>query len=221
MSTSMSGDPQSPLLIGLTGPIGCGKSTVARMLADLGGIVVDADQLAREVTGPGAPVLKDIRRRFGDAVFAPDGSLDRAALADVVFRDPAALAELESLTHPLVRRLVDERVASAARQQAPFVVVEAIKLVEGGLAMRCDVVWLVECSGTSQRARLLARGMSEADADRRIAAQGGDLVDRLAQQLSAQPGKPTVCRLATDGSLEETRASAEDALADALEPLLD
>jgi dephospho-CoA kinase len=221
MSSAMDADRDRPLLIGLTGPIGCGKSTIAVMLRDLGGDVIDADQLARQVTVTGAPVLAHIRRRFGDNVFAADGALDRTALARVVFGDPAALADLEALTHPLVRKLVDERLADAARDRVPFVAVEAIKLVEGGLAARCDVVWLVDCSPAVQRQRLLSRGTPEVDAAQRMATQGDDLAERLAGQLAGVPGGPSVRRLVTDGSLEETRTSVEDALADALAPLLD
>ena len=81
-----------PVIIGLTGPIGCGKSTVAGMLAELGGVVIDADALVREVTAPGQPTLEAIHARFGEAVFRPPGLLDRAALAAIVFDDRAALA---------------------------------------------------------------------------------------------------------------------------------
>jgi dephospho-CoA kinase len=220
MSRVVRNDRDRPLLIGLTGPIGCGKSTVADMLRELGGEVIDADQLARQVTAPGAPVLADIRQRFGDSVLAADGSLDRAALAGVVFSDPAALADLEALTHPLVRQLVDKRLEEAQRDRVPFVSVEAIKLVEGGLARRCDVVWLVGCSRAAQRRRLISRGLSQTDADQRMGAQGDDLVERLALQLGDEAGI-VVRRLSTEGSLAETRAVVEDALADALEPLLD
>jgi dephospho-CoA kinase len=166
-------------LIGITGPIGCGKSTVARMLAGIGGTVIDADMLARDVTAPGEPTLPEIRRRFGEAVFAADGSLDRAALAEIVFADGAALRDLEAITHPAVRRRVDQKLAEAAREEAPFAVIEAIKLVEGGLADRCDEVWLIDCPPAVQRARLRTRGMDAADADQRIASQGEGLVERL------------------------------------------
>lgn len=219
MSGTARADRDRPLLIGLTGPIGCGKSAVADILRELGGDVIDADQLARQATAPGAPVLGEIRQRFGDSVLAADGSLDRAALAGLVFSDPAALADLEAMTHPLVRQLVEEHLAQARRDRVPFVAVEAIKLVEGGLARRCDVIWLVGCSPTVQRQRLLSRGLSEADAGQRMAAQGDDLVDRLAVRLDNEGIDAR--RVSTEGSLAETRARVEDALADALEPLLD
>ena len=210
-----------PLLIGLSGPIGCGKSTVAAMLGELGGRIVDADQLAREVTGPRSPALSDIRARFGDGVFDPSGELDRAALARLVFDDRAALADLERIVHPLVRERVEEALASAAVEHTPFVAVEAIKLVEGGLAERCDEVWLVQCGPRTQRERLRARGADALDVEQRIAAQGAGLVDRLADQLDRSAIRPrAVRRLSTEGSLDDTRAAVEDALADALEALL-
>jgi dephospho-CoA kinase len=202
-----------PVVIGLTGPIGCGKSTVARMLASLGGKVIDADLLARAVTAPGEPTLAEIRHRFSDAVFGADGSLDRAAIADVVFNDDEALRDLEAIVHPAVRRLLETELAQAERADAPFVVLEAIKLVEGGLADRCDEVWIVECSATIQRQRLAGRGVSADDADQRIAAQGPDLATRLAIVLD---GNVPHVRLSTEGSIEATRASVEAAVADAV-----
>jgi len=214
----MTGQGQdAPLLIGLTGPIGCGKSTVARMLAELGGTVIDADQLARRATEHGAPSLAAIRVRFGDAVFTPAGSLDRAALADAVFSDPAALRDLEAIVHPAVRRMVDEQLAEAVRERVPFVAIEAIKLVEGGLAERCNEVWLIDCLPATQRNRLRDRGVDESDIERRIAAQGEGLTERLAGQLE---GRVSVRRLSTESSLEATRAAVEDALAEALEPFV-
>jgi dephospho-CoA kinase len=206
-----------PFLIGLSGPIGCGKSTVARMLGELGGTVIDADVLARQATAPGTETLPAIMRRFGEEVFAADGSLDRAAMADVAFSDPQALADLESIVHPPVRRLVEAQLAEAQRERVPFVALEAIKLVEGGLAERCDEVWLIECLPSDQRTRLAERGFSEAEVDLRILAQGEGLADRLEAALE---DRVKVRRLATDGTLDQTRELVENTLADALTPLL-
>jgi dephospho-CoA kinase len=206
-----------PLLIGLTGPIGCGKSNVGRVLGELGGTVIDADVLARAATAPGGPALDQVRERFGDGVFDASGELDRAALAEIVFKDASALADLEKIVHPHVRQMVLRQLADAERDHVPFVCVEAIKLVEGGLAEGCDEVWLVECSPATQRARLAQRGTAPDDVERRLAAQGPDLAARLAERLGDRAG---VRHLSTEGSLEETRAMVEDALADALERFL-
>jgi dephospho-CoA kinase len=207
-------DESRPVLIGLTGPIGCGKSTVAGYLRDIGGVVIDADALAREATKPNSPALPEIRQRFGDGVFADDGALDRAALAAIVFADEAALADLERIVHPRVRVLVDERLEAATRERVPFCVVEAIKLVEGGLADRCDEVWIVDCAVSTQRARLFGRGATPDDIARRLATQGSALAQRLADRLE---GRARVHILSTEGSLEETREVAEDLLAEALD----
>lgn len=201
-----------PFVIGLTGPIGCGKSTVAAQLRELGGSVIDADALAREATAPGEPTLAPIRERFGDAVFGPDGALDRAALASLVFTDPQALRDLEAIVHPAVRRLVLDRLERATAAGEPFVAIEAIKLVEGGLADRCDEVWLIECLPDDQHQRLLGRGMAADDLARRLAVQGPDLAGRLAERATR--------RIMTSGSPAATREHVEDALADALAPVL-
>ena len=164
--------------IGITGPIGCGKSTVARWLAERGGIAIDADAVAREVTGPGEPALAAVLETFGDEVRNADGTLDRAALGRIVFADPDRLMALEAIVHPAVRTRILAAVADAERAGAPAIVIEAIKLVEGGLAQLCDEVWLVTCDPAAQLARLAGRGLSEADARQRIAAQG-DMAGRL------------------------------------------
>ena len=161
------------LRIGLTGPIGCGKSTVAGWLASRGAHVVDGDAVARAVTAPGEPAHDAVLARFGDAVRAADGTLDRAALARLVFADADALGDLEAIVHPAVRPVILAAMEGADRDGAPAVVIEAIKLLESGLAALCDEVWLVDCPPSVQRARLLGRGMSAEDADRRMAAQAG------------------------------------------------
>ena len=193
--------------IGLTGPLGCGKSTIARWLADAGGTIVDADALARETTAPGQPTLDGIRSRFGDDVFDDEGALDRAALARIVFSDSEALRDLEAIVHPAVRRLIEAAVARAEAAGAPFLVIEAIKLVEAGYAEECDEVWLVACRPETQRDRLWGRGFDEDDLENRLAAQAG-LVERLTPQASRV--------LRTDGSAAATRDMVETALRAAL-----
>jgi dephospho-CoA kinase len=193
--------------IGLTGPIGCGKTTVAGWLAERGAVVIDADQVAREVTAPGQPAHDAILTLFGDAVRATDETLDRAALARVVFRDPAYLAQLEAIVHPIVRPRILDRVAAADAAGAPGVVIEAIKLVEGGLAEVCDEVWLVVCASGPQRERVTDRGLSPADADQRINAQAG-LADRLRRHATRV--------IDTSGPAADARARVATAWADAI-----
>ena len=165
------------LRIGITGPIGCGKSTIAGWLHELGARVIDADAVARDVTALGAPALAAVFDKFGDRFRLADGSLDRAALGRHVFGDPAALATLEAIVHPAVRQQIRAALTAADEDGVTAVAIEAIKLVEGGLAAECDEVWLVTCDAAAQRARLLGRGMASDDADQRIAAQG-DITER-------------------------------------------
>jgi dephospho-CoA kinase len=196
-----------PIRIGITGPIGCGKTQVIRWLAELGVAVVDADAISRAVTAPGHPAHDVILRRFGPAVTAPDGTLDRAALGRIVFSDAAALRELEAIVHPAVRPRILEAMDAAERNGAPAVAIEAIKLVEGGLATLCDEVWLVTCDEADQRRRLMQRSTTRADADQRIAAQAG-LTDRL---------RPAATRvLDTTGDAAAARAMVVAALAESI-----
>ncbi len=196
-----------PVRIGLTGPIGCGKSTVAAHLAAQGAIVIDADQVARYVTGPGEPATAAIAVRFGDGLLGPDGELDRAALGRIVFSDPTALADLEAIVHPAVRPPILAALDAASGTDAPAVVLEAIRVVDGGYADDVDEIWVVACSPTVQRSRLAARGLDPADAERRIAAQV-DLVDRARQAATRV--------IVTDGSLAETAREVEVALVAAI-----
>jgi dephospho-CoA kinase len=205
--------PSRPLRIGITGPIGCGKSTVAGWLGELGARVIDADQVAREVTPLGSAPLAAVVGAFGAGVLRPDGTLDRPALGRIVFSDTSALARLEAIIHPAVRPRILELLAEADRSSVPAIVIEAIKLVEGGLAALCDEVWLITCGPQVQRERLRAResaaGRSAGivDTEARIAAQG-DLVARLT---------PSATRIIdTSGSIAESHSLVEAAFGKAL-----
>lgn len=156
--------------VGLTGGIGSGKSTVSARFAELGAVVVDYDQLAREAVEPGSPALAAIAERFGSDVLAGDGSLDRPALGAVVFADDAARRDLEAITHPAIRDLAAARVAAAADDAV--VVHDHPLLVEMGMAEVCDVVVVVDVDPEVQVQRLVEqRGMTESDARARLAAQ--------------------------------------------------
>ena len=199
--------PGRPVVIGITGPIGCGKSQVARWLGEQGAAVIDADAEARGVTAPGAPAHDEVLRRFGPSVAGADGTLDRAALGRIVFADPARLGELEAIVHPAVRTRILAALEAAERDGVPAAALEAIKLVEGGLAALCDEVWLISCDPAAQRERLTGRGTPPADAEQRIAVQA-DLADRL---------RPTATRVFdTTGEPDGTRALVVAALGEAL-----
>ena len=185
------------LRIGITGPIGCGKSQVARWLGERPGVVViDADHEARLVLAPGTPEVEAVYARFGRSLRGSDGELDRAALGRLVFGDASALAALESIVHPAVRPRILAAIEGAGNGAAQAVIIEAIKLVEGGLAELCDEVWLVTCDPSEQLDRLLARDGDAADARARIRAQG-DLTQRLrpsATWVLDTSGPPDVTR---------------------------
>lgn len=194
--------------IGLTGPIGCGKSTVARWLTERPGVVaIDADEVARDVLAADTPVVDAVYARFGEGLRSVDGTLDRQALGRIVFADPVALRDLESIVHPAVRPRILEALSGAEAGGAEAVVIEAIKLVEGGLAGLCDEVWLVTCDPGVQASRLVGRGSVPADAIARIAAQA-DLVARLLPRAARV--------LDTSGDAAATRALVLAALQEAL-----
>lgn len=196
--------PDWPFLLGVTGNIACGKSAVLARLAERGVETIDADRVVHALQEPGEAVWSAIRDEFGPGVIAPDGRLDRRALGAVVFADPARLARLEELTHPAVRARIVALVTEAAARRVPLVVVDAIKLYEGGLAVYCDATWVVTCAPAQQLARLMARnGFTEAEARQRIAAQ------------PPQAEKVARADLAIDnsGPLDATRAQVAAALA--------
>jgi dephospho-CoA kinase len=159
------------LLVGLTGGIGSGKSTVARLLEKLGAVVFDADLLAREAVEPGTPGHATVIERFGADVLAPGGELDREALASIVFADPAARRDLEQIVHPEVRRLFAEG-SEAYRDTDRVVVFSAPLLVETGMHTAFEVLVVVSATVATQIERLMRqRGMSEPSIRARIDAQ--------------------------------------------------
>jgi dephospho-CoA kinase len=159
------------LLVGLTGGLGTGKSTVARMLADRGAVIIDADQLAASALEPGSRAYDRVCSLFGDDIVGPDGRLDRAAIASRVFDDPDKRRALESIIHPEVFRMLAEAV-EAYRQADDVVVFDVPLLVETGFQDAVDVVVVVTASRETQLDRATGqRAMSRADADARIEAQ--------------------------------------------------
>ena len=199
------------LKIGITGPIGCGKSTVARWLGERSGVsVIDADHEARLVLAPETPEVEAVYRRFGQALRRSNGELDRGGLGRIVFRDPEALRDLESIVHPAVRPRILAAIERAERADARAIVIEAIKLVEGGLAELCDEVWVVTCAPAIQRERLVGRGDAEDDAAARVDAQG-DLIERLrtrATRVVDTNGDPADTRRSVDALLDDALAAA-------------
>jgi dephospho-CoA kinase len=156
-------------LIGLTGNIATGKSSVAKMLENLGASVIDADALVHELQRKGTPVYDDIVAVFGPGILDRTGEIDRKALGSIVFADPAQLRTLESIVHPAVLIESMRRMTEAA---TPVMVYEAIKLIEAGRAEMCDALWVVTARTEVQLQRLMRdRHMSEAEARQRIAAQ--------------------------------------------------
>jgi dephospho-CoA kinase len=156
-------------IIGLTGNIATGKSTVSKMLRRLGARVIDADVLAHEVMEKGTPIWQAIVQDFGQGILCRNGSINRKRLGDIVFADEAALRRLEALIHPVVIARTQELIQSS---ETPVVVVEAIKLIEAGMHRACDALWVVTCHKEQQLARLMKqRGLTEEEARQRIEAQ--------------------------------------------------
>lgn len=185
---------QAPYRIGLTGNIATGKTTVGRMLEALGAERIDADKVAHAVMAPAGSAYQPVVQAFGPEILTPSGSVDRQALGAIVFSDPVALRMLESLVHPAVIQRVDEQIAST---KARVIVVEAIKLLESGMAEAYDAIWVTACSESVQRERLMRlRGLSCEAARVRMQAQPPQ------DEKLARAG--VVIR--TDGSLEATRA---------------
>lgn len=164
------------LIVGLTGGIGAGKSTVAAALARRGAVVIDVDGLGRQVIGHGGSAVEEVVSRFGEQVRSPEGDIDRAALASIVFSDPDALADLNSISHPRINELIDSSVDQVPEDS--IVVLEMAVLVESKLGWdnrhRYAVVVVVEAPIDIRIERLIERGMTADDARARIESQVSD-----------------------------------------------
>ena len=162
-----------PLLLGLTGGIGSGKSTVARRLAELGAIVIDADAIARNVTAPGGAAIPAIRTQFGAEFVTPDAALDRDRMRQRVFSDPQAKQQLEAIVHPLVGEETARQTRVALTQHPPAIVFDVPLLVESAhWRERVDRILVVDCLESTQVQRVVARsGLEAAAVERIIAAQ--------------------------------------------------
>ena len=188
------------LRLGLTGGIASGKSAVAAMLRELGFAVLDADSLAHRLIEPGQPAYDEVLHEFGPEVVAPDGHVDRAKLSAIVFVDRARLDRLNAIVHPRVAEVVFRQFEEWQRngtRDAAFV--EAALLIESGIHKKLDGLVVAWCKPEQQLERLLARGLSEAEARRRIAAQ---LPVEEKLRLATE-------KIDCSGSLEQTRRQVE------------
>jgi dephospho-CoA kinase len=158
-------------LLGLTGGVGMGKSTAAGFLSSLGARVVDTDEIAREIVRPGQPALAEIKREFGEKVSLPDGSLDRAALAEKVFADDSLRKKLEAILHPRIRQMWQVQVAEWRAENCPLVVVVIPLLFETQAENQFDKIICAACSPASQGERLRLRGWAGDRIRRCMAAQ--------------------------------------------------
>ncbi len=183
-----------PFCVGLTGGIGSGKSSAAKMFEELGAAVVDTDAIAHELTRPGAAAIGAIRNAFGADTIAPDGSLDRARMRQRVFRDPAAKAKLEAILHPLIRE--QSRACIAAAQQPYVIVVVPLLLETGAYRDLIQRVLVVDCGEEQQLARALRRSQLSAEEVRAIMAAQLPRAQRLAQADDV---------LGNDGSIDGLR----------------
>ena len=185
-----------PYIVGLTGGIGCGKSEAAAHLKSLGAVHVDADAISKELTGPDGAALAQIRAQFGDEVFAPDGTLDRVKLGEIVFDSQPHRRLLEGIIHPLVQNRVWQEIESAGQNGIKVVVLDVPLLFETGMDVLCDEVWTVTAGEETQIARVMARGLTAQQAQARIASQ-----------MSAEERNARAARVInTDRSIERTQA---------------
>lgn len=187
------------LRIGLTGGLAAGKSTVGRWLENAGFPVMDADEVVAELYKSGAPGAVLVQHLFGDSFILDDGSVNRSLLAELVFSNSSARLQLEAAMHPLVR----DRFETYAADQS-VAVLEATLLVESGLAAECDLVIAVEADPALRLRRAVDRGMDEAEAERRLEAQGSGAQRRAAaHRILWNNGSPDELRLQVDELIDQ------------------
>ena len=189
-----------PYVIGLTGSIGSGKTEAAKYLETLGAARFDADEVSRAVTAPGGAALPAIRERFGDGVFRPDGTLDRAALGGIVFDSEPHRRALEAIIHPLVQREMLERMDEASKDGAAVVILDVPLLFETGMDALCDETWTLYLDRDKQVERVVVRdGLTREQAEARVDSQ------MPAEERNAR----ATYAIDTDQPIEKTRAVLE------------
>src|SRR5579875_2102167 len=190
-----------PRILGITGNIACGKTSVGRMLLELGAErYIDADEVVHRLYEAGQPIALKVREEFGEAVMRPDGSVDRKALGAIVFRDAAAMQRLERIVHPAVGLAMRQELEQVSEHG--IAIIDAVKLLEGGSGALCQSKWLVICPEEQQLARLMARNHLS--------------IEEARARLAAQPPIADKLRLVDEvidngGSLEETRRQVVEA----------
>ena len=185
-----------PYIIGVTGGIGCGKTEAAAFLESLGAARVDADAISRSLTASGGEALPAIRERFGDGVFAPDGTLNRAALAAIVFQSQPERRALEGILHPLIQKNAWHQIEAAGERGEKIVILDVPLLFETGMDVLCDETWSMTADPETQLSRVMERGLTREQAQARIDSQ-----------MSADERNGRATRvIRTDRSMDRTRA---------------
>ena len=186
-----------PYIIGLTGGIGTGKSEAAKFLASLGAVHLDADAVSHELTQPGGEALEPIRAEFGEGVFREDGTLDRQALANITFSDPARKRALEAILHPRIQRDLMRGIDRAAEEGAKVVILDVPLLFETGMDALCDETWVLSADAETQVARVMMRDRVERE-----------LVEaRIQNQMPAEEKEKLATQvIPTERPMEKTQA---------------
>src|SRR5581483_7703402 len=184
-----------PRILGITGNIACGKTAVGKMLLEMGAErYIDADAVVHRLYLSGQPIAVQVAQAFGSRILAPDGSVDRKALGDIVFQDTDAMRRLESIVHPAVGRAIANELAAVS--PSGIAVIDAVKLLEGGSGALCQSKWMVICTEEQELARLVERNNMSHD-------------EALARLRAQPPVKPRLSLvdevIDNSGSLEETR----------------